>query len=274
MSCRIKLRHGFTLVELLIVIAIIAVLVSILLPAVSRARQAAQTVQCQSSLKDIALAIMQHASNRMGRGPGGGQRTTPTSASMGWEDILNCEYYKNVNYVPRLLSGSTVNFKLSCPVAGGANFLTNARIYAINNYLTGPKSSGPPVSYGLGLQHPQPAEMDSYYKITSPTFSFGGAGGDYWYGAKLVKFRNPSTKIMIGENDRNDAFTGTADISLNGPAGGYPAWDAARTVSPAYGLYSFRHPGRRMNAVYFDGHCEAIPFSKTAMDDRYFDPAQ
>jgi prepilin-type N-terminal cleavage/methylation domain-containing protein/prepilin-type processing-associated H-X9-DG protein len=272
-SSVVKRLTAFTLVELLVVTAIIAVLVSILLPAINKARQASQTVQCQSSLKDIGLGIIQHANTRMGRGPGGGQRTAPTSSSVGWQEILNCEYYKNTTYVPRLLGGTTVNFKLSCPVAGSAVFNTSARVYAINTYLTGPKTSGPPVSYGLGMQHPQPDQMDSYYKIFSSAWTFGG-GGDYWYGAKLVKFRNPSTKIMVGESDRSDAYAGTADISLNGPAGGYPAWSAARTVAPAYGSYSFRHPNFRMNAVFFDGHAEAIPFSKDAMDDLHFDPAR
>ena len=267
-------RRGFTLVELLIVIGIIAVLVSILLPAIQKARQAAQTVQCQSNLKEIALGIMQHANNRQGRGPGGGLRFIgASSASVSWQEIMNYEYYKNGSYLPRLLNGTNVNLKLACPVAASTVFSTTARVYALNSSLTGPKSNGPPVSYGLGLPHPNPMEMDGYYKPFSAAWTFDPSlGGDYWYGAKLVKFRNPAQKIIVGESDRSDAFGGTADISLNGPAGGYPAWSAARTVAPAYGSYSFRHPTRRMNAAFFDGHAESIQFNKAAMDNRYFDP--
>ena len=57
-SSQHNLPHGFTLVELLVVISIIALLVSLLMPALSRAREQARSVECLSNLRRIALSVV------------------------------------------------------------------------------------------------------------------------------------------------------------------------------------------------------------------------
>ena len=59
-------RRGFTLAELLVVIGIIAVLISILLPVLSRARETARRVKCMSNMRQLTAAWHQYAAEHDG----------------------------------------------------------------------------------------------------------------------------------------------------------------------------------------------------------------
>ncbi|MEX0653862.1 MAG: type II secretion system protein [Phycisphaeraceae bacterium] len=72
-------RQAFTLIELLVVISIIAMLVSILLPALQGARRAARNTVCMSNQRQIGLAMMVHRNDNHDRFP-------PGHSPFNWDD--------------------------------------------------------------------------------------------------------------------------------------------------------------------------------------------
>lgn len=76
-----NLHLGFTLVELLVVIAVIGVLVGLLLPAVQAAREAARRMQCSNNVKLLALAMLNYESAYR-KFPAGNIATFPTNAHL------------------------------------------------------------------------------------------------------------------------------------------------------------------------------------------------
>lgn len=72
-------RAAFTLIELLVVISIIAMMIAILLPALSASRAAARTTVCLSNKRQVGIAMAAYATDNHWVTPGGGSRKAPGS---------------------------------------------------------------------------------------------------------------------------------------------------------------------------------------------------
>jgi prepilin-type N-terminal cleavage/methylation domain-containing protein/prepilin-type processing-associated H-X9-DG protein len=77
-------RRGFTLVELLVVIGVIALLSAILLPVFGRVRETGRRTACTSNMKQLALAFQQYANDASDRLPGATDAPAGVNQNGGW----------------------------------------------------------------------------------------------------------------------------------------------------------------------------------------------
>lgn len=124
-------RSGFTLVELLVVIAVIGVLVGLLLPAVQATREASRRTSCQNNLKQLGLALQNHE-GAYGAFPPSlvwpGTSTTDASSSAVWSAQARL-----MPFVEQLTIAPEIHRQLSVPysqatLADGLTLISGVRI--------------------------------------------------------------------------------------------------------------------------------------------------
>ena len=110
-------RPGFTLVELLVVLAIIGLLVALILPAVQQAREAARRVQCKSNLKQLGLALHNyHDVHRIFPINYGSGNYDATNRGASWMQMI-LPYIEQQNLYGRIRFGSAVEDPVNAEVA-------------------------------------------------------------------------------------------------------------------------------------------------------------
>lgn len=244
MSCRAGSRRGarggFTLVELLVVIGIVAVLIALLMPALRRARMHAERVACMANLHQIGTELTRYIDHvNRGRFPSG-RNDGPQSLWVDYYTVIELRGGPDHDGFPetvRLFDHDVPYRLLLCP--------------------------GDPLTRWVWWTYPF-----SYRMNWLALFSQGVDGAGRNLSARLARVRGPSEKVVMID----------AAAPYGGPIGEWdPRWDG---TPPWKAMLSIRHqkadeklekrnPGSG-NCLFADGHCELFPRALT-FDPRHYE---
>jgi prepilin-type N-terminal cleavage/methylation domain-containing protein/prepilin-type processing-associated H-X9-DG protein len=161
-------RRGFTLVELLVVIGILAVLIAILMPVLSRVRKNANTVTCLSNLRQIGICLREYAvANRDGLPPGFIKYDDGEDAL--WVNFVNA-YFTTTGESRQTTDGLMISKIWICPEGtfpDHANYYT-AHPVAFPDYTRDKRQTVKPMKFGK-LRSDNILVMDG---VQSPYYNF------------------------------------------------------------------------------------------------------
>ena len=229
-----KIR-GFTLVELLVVIGIIAVLISILLPALTKARQAAISVACLFNLRQLGMAAGMYATDNRDVMPAWDTYYWVGSSfngSQSWWPYQLANYLGRKDFAYNNKTRNKVSL-YQCPAADQAN--------GFNGWW----NDNCPVNYAISVL----SSSGMHYTTNWDWHNQGGPRKYFWLKRNMVK--QPETFWVFGDLNKGMCVV-PYFISIS----------SQMDNTNGSGTPSFRHgksnPNGRINVVFLDGHAESL----------------
>ena len=283
--------RGFTLVELLVVIGIIALLISILLPALGKARKAANTIVCSSNLKQITMGMIIYAQQYhgaiLGNGSTSGAAILNTNVATAFGDYNCPTVIQAADWMSPTAKVLGVKFDEGNLLANRTtrfNFFNSYPPFkCVENDLLMTYYSGP---INVGTTHMVSYATASYFQLiynagapsSDPVYQKYLNTGSYF--PNITRVGDTSRKIYMADAAKYTTASTSPDYDLTfnngsiagGQFGDWGAFDQySRSYLPGRGmLLSMRHGDRtppvagqtstryRMDVAFFDGHVETM----------------
>jgi prepilin-type N-terminal cleavage/methylation domain-containing protein/prepilin-type processing-associated H-X9-DG protein len=245
-----KRRLGFTLVELLVVIGIIALLIAILLPALNKARDQSNTVKCLSNMRQIGLAQATYAAENKGYALPAGYLNMPIDS-----DGSNAENYATILVNTGLLKAPVISNITDGPTSDPSPFFCPAGVTDIvgTQYSVPPRvKPDPPTRTNALGGRPWRTKSASTGIIIDTWY---GINADWGTSADLKAHASPShflpdaTTLSYGIQPKLGSIKHSAEMVWLYDGIFYNLSYTANRINARHNRAS------KTNLLFFDGHC-------------------